>query len=90
MIEDKYRYITPAQLKAGTVFYIIKQIKWEDLYMTKEAFKKKIKEHNVETIYTSDSFSEGGYRTFNESETWPDDDKSYGVYYDDEKKKWVA
>lgn len=58
--------------------------------MTKEEFKKKIQEHNLGTIYTYGAFSEGGYRTFNESETWPDDDKSYGVYYDDEKKKWIA
>ena len=60
------------------------------MVMTKEEFKKKIQDHNLETIYTYDAFTEAGYRTFNESKSWPDDDKSYGVYYDDEKKKWIA
>jgi hypothetical protein len=58
--------------------------------MTKEEFKQKIKQYNLETIYTSGSFTEAGYRTFNELESWPDDDKSYGVYYESTRNKWVA
>ena len=58
--------------------------------MTKEEFKQKIKQENLEIIYTSGSFTEPGYRTFNESEVWPDDDTSYGVYYDSTRNKWVA
>ena len=58
--------------------------------MTKEEFKQKIKQYNLETIYTFGSFTEAGYRTFNESESWPNDDKSYGVYYDSTRNKWVA
>ena len=47
--------------------------------MTKEEFKQKIKQYNLELIYTYGSFTEAGCRKFNESESWPDDDKSYGV-----------
>ena len=58
--------------------------------MTKEEFIKKIKENNLETIYTYSTFTETGYRTFNEKEVWPDDDKSYGVYYNPKDNKWIA
>ena len=58
--------------------------------MTKEEFKRKIKEHNLEKIYTYDAFTEAGYQTFNDAEEWPDDDKSYGVYHDKKHNKWVA